>query len=273
MKKTLFLATLLSLFGTSFVVSQSDARRKKKKAKKGNSNTAQAIKALQGKFKFLSTRKDVSSLLKKQIKSKYLKKIVKTSGDLAKDNVRKLMNKTVYKLRKNLIQFKGKKLPWDTSIIDDQYAHKNNESMVAYIDQDEQKFFFFFNNQLYKIFISLPSKQFQGYNFAKFQMVMEKSYGKAKEVFVKGLGGETELHHLLWKGTGGVELWAMDKTDVYGNFIFILVNANVQAQAVASRKSRGVRVPSAGDDEINPLVLQVTKGTYDAAPKKKKEKK
>ncbi|MBU1533752.1 hypothetical protein KKF84_00440 [Myxococcota bacterium] len=273
MKNILILAIIASFLGAG--IGNTDARRRKKKAKPAatKATTAQAIKALQGKFAFGSGPKAVFSLLKAEIKAKYQKKIEKTSGDIAKDAVRRKMFQVIAKVKSNTMRFIGKKTGWDTSIIDDQFAHKNNESMVALVDLGEQKFFFFHNSKLYKIFISLPTKQFEGYNFAKFQMAMESAYGKAEEVYAKGEGGETELHHLKWAGSGGIELWALDKTDVYGNFVFILVNSSARQQVVASRKSRGIKVAGSGDFEINPIVKQVTKQTLPSQRKKKDKKK
>ncbi len=272
MKHFLILTIIASLAG--LVPTDADARRRKKaKSSTSRASTAQAIKALQGKFTFGSDPKTVFALLAKQIKVKYQKRIEKTSGDIAKDRVRQKMHGVIAKMKKNVMKFTGKRVGWDTSIIDDQYAHRNNESLVAHVDLDEQKFFFFHNGRLYKIFISLPTKQFEGYNFAKFQMAMESAYGKAEEVFAKTESGETELHHLKWSGAGGVELWAMDKTDVYGNFVFILIDSNRRQQVVASRKSRGLKLAGSGDFEINPIVKQVTHKTLPTERKKKDKKK
>ncbi len=262
MKKALVLAVLLAFSGSLAGTTSARRRKKVKKQKKKRntkSSTATAIKALQGPYKFGSNQKTIFAQLKKLMTKRYLKIIEKTQGDIAKDKVRRIMHRSLKKLKKNVTAFRGKKTGWDTSIIDDQFAHGNNESMVAYVDKGEQKFFFFHNNKLYKIFISLPTKQFSGYSFAKFQMAMEAAYGKAQEVYITGVGGDSELHHLRWIGSGGIELWAMDKTDVYGNFVFILVDTAAQKTVLAERKSRGVKIASGGDFEINPIVKKVTK--------------
>ncbi|MBN2723959.1 MAG: hypothetical protein JXR95_07825 [Deltaproteobacteria bacterium] len=272
MKKITMFMSLLMAFS---LTSQVDARKKSKKKKKATTSAkAQAaIKTLQGEFKFGMSKKQVQNLLIKDIKKRYAKIILKTRGDLQKDEQRAKMNKEIANIKSKTVTFNGQTTGWDTSIIDDQYAHKNYESMIPIIDLDKQKFFFFFNDQLYRIFITLPKDQYKGFNFAKFQSVIEGAYGKAEEIFMKGIGGDTELHHLLWKGTSGTELWAMDKTDVYGNFVLIVLDGNRRQKVAESRKDRGVKIPGAGELEVNPMVKVVTAGSGVNTKKKTDKKK
>jgi hypothetical protein len=257
---TIFLALVLS---SNFV-----SAKKSSKAK-----TSQAIKALQEPFKFRMSKKKVLKLIIKEINAKYRKKILKANRATKKDEIRRKRNHVIKMLKKNVLKFDGKNKSWNTSIIDDQFAHKNYESVIAYIDKNTQKFFFFYKNKLYKIFISLSRNQFRGFNFAKFQMTMEQAYGKAKEVFKKGIAGDTMLHHIFWQGKENAELWAMDKTDVYGNFVFILIDSTLKNKVVKSRKNRGVKLANATTLQVNPIVKTVTSGSKAEKFKKKKKDK
>lgn len=267
--------TLIFTFGSVFSVQAAKKKPVKKPASSGKAQ--ETIKALMGEFKFGMSKKQVQEILIKGIKKKYAKLILKVSDDLKKDALRAKMNAEIKTLKKNTIEFKGQTMGWDTSIIDDQYAHKNFESMVAVVENEKQSFWFFFNDKLYKTFVTLPKDQYKGFNFAKFQSVIEQAYGKAEEVYVTAVGGESELHHLKWQGSGSVEMWAMDKTDVYGNFVLLVVDNTVYKNVLSSRKDRGVTIPGAGETEINPMVKLVTANqdpnTKKTDPKKDDKKK
>ncbi|MGM0595971.1 MAG: hypothetical protein ACQES9_02945 [Myxococcota bacterium] len=266
MNYTKYLATITIFLALGFSSNLVSAKKSSK------AKTSQAIKALQEPFKFRMSKKKVLKLIIKEIKTKYRKKILKTRRATKKDEIRRKRNSVIKKLKKNVIKFNGKNKSWNTSIIDDQFAHKNYESAIAYIDKNTQKFFFFYKDKLYKIFISLNRNQFRGFNFAKFQITMEKAYGKSKEIFKKGIAGDTMLHHLLWEGKGNTELWAMDKTDVYGNFVFILIDSNLRKTVVKSRKNRGVKLANSTSYEVDPIVKTVTSGSKGEKFKEKKKK-
>jgi len=201
-------------------------------------DTEASIKALLGEYTMGMSKAEVTTKLKAEVRGR-----LKTA---------------LSKVTKNTMDFTGKESSWNTSIIDDQYAHRNNESMIASLGEDQQKFFFFYNDKLYKVFIALPAEQYTGFTFLKFQTTVEQIYGKAIEEFEEGITGESELHHLLWKSSGNLHLWAMDKTGVYGNFILMVIDNPTHEQVLASRKERGVKVAGFVDLGINPIVKTVT---------------
>ncbi len=221
-------------------------------------DTEASIKALLGEYTMGMTKAEVTTKLKAEITKFYDGLMAKERTASGKDDVRKRMTTALAKVGQNTMNFDGKASSWNTSIIDDQYAHRNNESMIASLGEDQQKFFFFYNDKLYKVFIALPAEQYTGYTFLKFQTTVEQIYGKALEEFEEGITGESELHHLLWKSAGTLHLWAMDKTGVYGNFILIVIDNPTQEQVLASRKERGVKTAGFVDLGINPIVKTVT---------------
>jgi len=221
-------------------------------------DTEASIKALLGEYTMGMTKAEVTLKLKAEIQKYYDGLMAKERTAAAKDEVRGRLKTALAKVAKNTMDFTGKESSWNTSIIDDQYAHRNNESMIASLGEDQQKFFFFYNDKLYKVFMALPAEQYTGFTFLKFQTTVEQIYGKALEEFEEGITGESELHHLLWKSSGNLHLWAMDKTGVYGNFILMVLDNPTHEQVLTSRKERGVKVAGFVDLGINPIVKTVT---------------
>jgi len=221
-------------------------------------DTEASIKALLGDYTMGMSKAEVTLKLKAEIQKIYDALMAKERSAAAKDEVRKRLATALAKVGQNTMNFDGKATSWNTSIIDDQYAQRNNESMIASLSEEQQKFFFFYNDKLYKVFIALPAEQYTGFTFLKFQTTVEQIYGTAQEEFEEGITGESELHHLLWKSSGNLHLWAMDKTGVYGNFILLVIDNPTHEQVLASRKERGVKVAGFVDLGINPIVKTVT---------------
>lgn len=221
-------------------------------------DTEASINALMEGYTMGMSKAEVAAKLKVDIEKYYKTLMDKERTPTGKDEVRKKMEKALAKIKQNTLEFNGKATPWNTSIVDDQFAHRNNESMIASLTENQQKFFFFYNDKLYKIFIALPEEQYSGYTFPKFQAVIEQIYGKAQEEFEEGITGESELHHLLWKSSGSLHLWAMDKTGVYGNFVLVVLDNTVHEEVLAARKERGLKTAGYMSVEVNPIVKTVT---------------
>ncbi|MBU1242311.1 hypothetical protein KKD52_10285 [Myxococcota bacterium] len=259
-KLTTFLFTLVAAL--SLIAPTAMAQKGRKAPPKPAAvkvDTEASIKALLGEYTMGMTKAEVTLKLKAEIQKYYDGLMAKERTAAGKDEVRGRLKTALSKVTKNTMDFTGKESSWNTSIIDDQYAHRNNESMIASLGEDQQKFFFFYNDKLYKVFIALPAEQYTGFTFLKFQTTVEQIYGKALEEFEEGITGESELHHLLWKSTSGnLHLWAMDKTGVYGNFILMVIDNPTHEQVLTSRKERGVKVAGFVDLGINPIVKTVT---------------
>ncbi|MBU1070563.1 hypothetical protein KJ975_13445 [Myxococcota bacterium] len=258
-KLTTFLFTLVAAL--SLIAPTAMAQKGRKAPPKPAAvkvDTEASIKALLGEYTMGMTKAEVTLKLKAEIQKYYDGLMAKERTAAGKDEVRGRLKTALSKVNKNTMDFTGKESSWNTSIIDDQYAHRNNESMIASLGEDQQKFFFFYNDKLYKVFIALPAEQYTGFTFLKFQTTVEQIYGKALEEFEEGITGESELHHLLWKSSGNLHLWAMDKTGVYGNFILMVLDNPTHEQVLTSRKERGVKVAGFVDLGINPIVKTVT---------------
>ena len=256
------LAVILTVSFVSGPVGAKRRRSGKAAVKPGapNPKITVVVKALMDGFRWGMSKQEVLTELFKRVKKEYAEKMRKARGQKRKDELFKEMKQKLRNIKKSVIAFNGQNTPWNTSIIDDQFAHRNNESMIVYKKKKETYYFFFYNDRLYKIFIALDKNKFMGWSFMKFQHEMESKFGPALEVITKGLSGVSELHHIMWRSPEGVELWAMDKTMVYGTFVFVIIDSSTNAEVMQARADNGAKVPGEqGIQDSDPVIDSIMK--------------
>jgi hypothetical protein len=204
---------------------------------------AKALASLKGKFEFGMTPKQVLGALKKEIWDRYKEKISETQSIYAQDKLRRERGRELARIRKTFIEFDGKKTGWDVSIIDDQFAHNTDESMLVYWEndpdsgKDQRRFFFFHHGQLYKMFIALNSGMLKGQQkrFDYFQNLMERRYGHGKVAYAKDSEGKKHPESITW-ATRKYVVQALNKLQFYGSFCLVIADRDA-AQVVADTRA------------------------------------
>jgi hypothetical protein len=100
------------------------------------------------------------------------------------DRLRKEKKDEVSRISKGYVLFDGKNVGgWDVSIIEDEFRHRTDESMLERWEnkdgKNQRRFFFFYQGKLWKMFIQLDvsSLPAESRNFATFSKVMTAKYG------------------------------------------------------------------------------------------------
>lgn len=283
------LITALCLFtAMAFVVTelpsgQVEARKRRKKRKRAvkiraSKQTYTGIHKLMGGFKWGDSSAKVLKEIKKRIRAEEEPVLRKIKDPLEQDKARREMFARLRKVDKNHVQFTGKRTPWDVSLVDKEFAHKNNESMIVVWKKRERRFFFFHHDQLWKVFIAFNAEMFQDKTFEDFAGVMEGRFGRAQRKFSVTLKGDQKMDHLAWPKAGRTKLLAYDYTAFYGNFCLSLVDMNTWANVKSGRKMnspkrkysdplvKAVTTPGGqGSDENENIVDQIT-GKGNPAP-------
>jgi hypothetical protein len=247
------------------VVGSADAAKRKAKPKKkaaaaaalpavATKETTVAIEKLMGVYKWGMSVQKVIGLLEKDVRDEMEPVIKKTVDPLAQDKIRKEMFERLKNVRKNHLKFEGKQTPWDVSLVDKEFAHKNNESMAVVWGKKDRRFYFFHNEKLWKIYIAFNAEMFDGKTFEDFAGTMETRFGKAERKFTTSLKGEAKFSHMQWPPSATTTLRAIDNTGFYGNFCLALSDKNEVGNVRAGRK-----VNSPKRDYSDPLVDAVTK--------------
>lgn len=236
----------LALSGLALALTAGDARaageQKKPKQKRaaataGAKINERALGELMGEFKFGMTKQDVLRVLSRQINERYKEKIAATADVYAQDKLRRDRQAEFDRIKTSYVEFKGAKTGWDVSLVDDQFAHNTDESMMVYWEnapdtgRDQRRFFFFHDGQLYKMFIALNSSQLRDdqRSFTYFKDLMEQRYGAGKVEADKGT--------IEWKSPT-YRVIAADRLNFYGAFCLIVSDPREDTELAELRAKR-----------------------------------
>jgi hypothetical protein len=186
-----------------------------------------------GGFKFGMTKDEVIGVISKQLDQKYDEKIKSTQDITQQDRYRKDRKEELATVTQSFVSFDGKKTGWDVSIIEDEFAHHTEESMIERWEnsngKNERRFFFFFGNKLWKMFISLDVSMLPAdkKNFDEFRKVMVGQYGDA----------DADPGMLTWH-TDEFDARAVDKLKTYDALGFVLEDNKAKKDVEAIREAK-----------------------------------
>lgn len=184
-------------------------------------------------FKFGMTKDEILGVLQKQINERYEEKIKATTDVAMQDRYRKDKKADLARVSQTYVSFNGKSSGWDVSIIEGEFAHNTGESLMERWENEggknNRRFFFFYNDKLWKQFISLDVSMIpeEKRNFDTFKAVMEGQYGK----------GAIEGAAISWRA-GEFDARAVDKLKDYGALGLSLEDAKVKGEIYALRESK-----------------------------------
>jgi hypothetical protein len=207
-----------------------------------------AVQELMAPYKWGLTLDQVLATLEKQIGARYTEELTKLNDVYRRQQIQKDIKSEVAVVKRSYTAFDGQKTGWDVSIIEGEFAHKTDESMAMYHEQDaaakkdQRRFFFFHDGKLWKMFIAFDMTPFKDKTFDDFTKIMEARYGRGAPVMKAGPDGKPRLVAVEWRA-GGTTLRAVDLLKFYGNFCLVLSDDTV-AKVVMDK--RAARAPKAG---------------------------
>jgi hypothetical protein len=198
--------------------------------------SAEHKKALAAKFagfKFGMSKDQVLAVLQKQINERFEEKIKGTTDVSMQDRYRREKKAELSRVASTYVDFSGKSTGWDVSIVETEFAHHTGESMMERWENDggknQRRFFFFYNQKLWKMFISLDVSMIpeDKRTFETFKGVMENQYGKG------AVSGGT----IAWRA-GEFDVRAIDRLKDYGAHGLVLEDPKVRREVVALRETK-----------------------------------
>ena len=220
--------------------------------------TARAISELAGKFKWDISPDDAMKIVSDEITARFDERIKKETSPASQDKILRERNDAMAKMKDSYVKFDGQKTGWDVSLVDHEFAHKNNESMFVIWEKDQRRFLFFHNDKLWKQFIAFNAENtiFKDKTFDDFADLIQKRYGPAAMTFRKQRTSDDQLlDHLEWPPSGDYLLWAIDLTTLYGNFCLSVMKKSEVADV---EKGRAENSPRRGGS--NAVIESITKG-------------
>ncbi len=248
------------------VSATSQAKAKKKagaeKAPAANPKEVDKLKAVRlgdpnaGTFKWGMKPEEVMASVRVAIEGKYEKRISDSAQDPGKQQrIRDEMAREINAVKKSFTKFDGQKSGWDVSIVGPEFEQGTSEAVLVTKDEAWTRYFFFFEDGLYKMFLAFNKDALAGKSFQEFGKSMEARYGAAKPVYRddKTKGGIVHaLDHFAWSA-GSDRLKLVDRSEFYGVYCLVLYD-----QATHERVFERRKVVNPGNVEKDELVEAVS---------------
>jgi hypothetical protein len=247
-------AFALSLSLGAAVAVASAASHAKGAAKKGGGGAAPSASAAEvnklkavrlgdpkaGTFKWGMKPEEVMAQVKTAVEAKYEPRIDKARQDPGlQQRIRDEMARELKAVKTSYTKFEGQKSGWDVSIVGPEFQQNTAEAILVTKEDIWTRYFFFFEDGLYKMFLGFNKDAIGGKTFAEFGKGMEAKYGNGREVYRddKTRGGVRHLlDHYEWAAGGGDRLKLIDRSEFYGVYCLVLYDGAVQDRVTDRRK-------------------------------------
>jgi hypothetical protein len=194
-----------------------------------------------GTFKWGMKPEEVMAQARTSVEAKYEARVDKARQDPGlQQRIRDEMQRELTAVKKSYTKFEGQKSGWDVSIIGPEFQQNTAEAVLVTKEDVWTRYFFFFEDGLYKMFLAFNKDAIGGKTFQEFGKSMEAKYGHAKEVYRddKTRGGVVhKLDHYEWSAGGGDRLRLIDRSEFYGVYCLVLYDGSVQDRVVDRRKA------------------------------------
>jgi ribosome-binding protein aMBF1 (putative translation factor) len=194
-----------------------------------------------GTFKWGMKPEEVMAQAKTAVEAKYEARIDKARQDPGlQQRIRDEQQRELTAVKKSFTKFEGQKTGWDVSIIGPEFQQNTAEAVLVTKEDIWTRYFFFFEDGLYKMFLAFNKDAIGGKTFQEFGKGMEAKYGHAKEVYRddKTRGGVVhKLDHYEWSAGGGDRLKLIYRSEFYGVYCLVLYDGSVQDRVVDRRKT------------------------------------
>jgi len=192
-----------------------------------------------GTFKWGMHPEEVMAAARLAVEGKYKKRIADASADPGKQQrIHDEMLKEINNVKKSYTKFEGQKTGWDVSIIGPEFQQGTGEAVLVTKEDMWTRYFFFYEDGLYKMFLAFNKDALQGKSFADFGKSMEARYGNARAVYRddKTRGGVNHvLDHFAWNA-GPDRLKLVDRSEFYGVYCLVLYDQATHERVVEKRK-------------------------------------
>ncbi|HVU52006.1 MAG TPA: hypothetical protein VHL80_15015 [Polyangia bacterium] len=249
--RTFVVASVASVLGAVVVLNGSAALAKGKRkvrddaAPAASASEVNKLKAVRlgdpkaGTFKWGMHPDEVEKLVDVQIEKKYQARVDQAKQDPGKQTrIREEMMREIANVKKSFTKFDGNKSGWDVSIIGPEFEQNTGEAVVVTKEDIWTRYFFFFEDGLYKMFLAFNKDALEGKSFQDFGKSMEAKYGRAKEVYRDDKHKGTIVHtldHYEWSANGD-RLKLIDRSEFYGVYCLVLYDNDAQRRVAERRK-------------------------------------
>jgi len=209
-----------------------------------------------GVFKWGMKPEEVMGLVKASIEKKYAPRVKEAAQDPGKQQrLHEEMDREINAVKKSYSKFENTKTGWDVSIVGSEFQQNTGEALLVTKEEVWTRYFFFFEDGLYKMFLAFNKDALGGKSFTDFGKSLEARYGRAREVYrdekMKG-GVRHLLDHFEWSASTD-RLRLVDRSEFYDVYCLALSDGPTQDRLTERRK-----IVNPGNVEKDALVEAVT---------------
>ena len=182
---------------------------------------------------------EVMAQARTAVEAKYEQRIDKARQDPGlQQRIRDEMARELTAVKKSFTKFEGQKTGWDVSIIGPEFQQNTSEAVLVTKEDIWTRYFFFFEDGLYKMFLAFNKDAIGGKNFQEFGKGMESKYGHAKEVYRddKTRGGVTHGSITTSGRPAAVTGWVDRPVRVLRVYCLVLYDGSVQDRVNENRR-------------------------------------
>lgn len=262
MKK--FLASILTAAiafscGAGFILTTDTADAKPTKAKPATDNKdkdakkkAPALNDILGDLKWGMSAEKTKTILTEKIMNDFNTKAEGNTDLQYVDNLRKTHSDRVENMQKSYQMLtRDNSASLSVSIVGEEFIPDAGESMLIQREDIASKYFFFYNDKLYKIAVVYDSSYLGPIAFDTFVATTAQKYGRAKDEIWDDDANFTEA---IWTDKTDVKLSVKNKYASYNTFLMVFMDDSVEQKLQAKHKeyftalNSGPEVSSAIDD-------------------------
>lgn len=220
---------------------------------------AYGARKLMGRFRWNMDPKTVMSQLEKEIEEEFAEKQAKTKDPMEQDRNREWKRQQIDELAKNRVKFeKAAHHRWGVSLIAHEFKDDEGEEMIWVKSPTLKKFYFFKDDELYKVVYAYGTQAWPGEDFKTIvETKFKKWFGISPEDKVK-IDPETNaplIRWVQWNSADNDRVRAFDMTAVHGALVLSVTSGEAEERY-------GERLPETSDaDNFSQSVDDVLGGS------------
>jgi hypothetical protein len=187
-------------------------------------------------LKWGMSHKELLSFLERDISARYETRISSARDDIAIDKIRREEQAEKEALQKEYVSFTGQRTGYEVSVLKDDFAHNNSETMLRYQEGAIQRYYFFRYDKLWKLLVVYPSSGADG--FSQLVSQVKGRYGRPqKSNWETPYGGARRLVQAIWQDAQ-TQLVLDDKSAFHSRFVmrFLSVEVGEEIEALHEKK-------------------------------------
>ena len=194
-----------------------------------------SLSQILGKLKWGMSAEDTKKILADKIMDDFRAKANGNSDLVFVDNLRQTYSDRAENMQKSFLMLtRENSTSLGVSIVGEEFMPDNGESLLTQREDFATKYFFFKDDQLYKIAVVYDSAYLGPVAFDSFCATTAEKYGPAtKEIW----DDDGNFNESIWTDKSPVKLTVKNKYSSYNTFLMVFVNDSVESSLVAAHKA------------------------------------